>query len=57
MRLRIAFIRYQDVLKVSRPLKTYREGAGPIFFQILECNCRKIQVIGGVLSENFSRIN
>jgi len=26
-------------------------------FRILECDCRKIQMIGGVLSESFSRIN
>ena len=57
MRLRIAFIGIKLFLR-CRDLSKLNGRALPRFSSsILECDYRKIQVIGGVLSENFSRIN
>jgi hypothetical protein len=56
MRPRIAFIgikmlRCRDLLKLNGMALARSSSSIP------ECDCRKIRLIGGVLSENFSRIN
>ena len=57
MRPRIAFIgiRCSEGVETSQDLTGWHWSR--FSSSILECDSRKIQVIGGVLSENFSRIN
>jgi hypothetical protein len=57
MHPRIAFIGIKMFLRCRDLLKLNGMALVRFFFQYLECDCRKVQVIGGVLSENFSRIN
>jgi len=57
MRLRIAFIGNKVLLRWRDLSKLNGMALARSSSSVLECDCRKIQEIGGVLSENFSRIN
>jgi len=57
MRFRIAFIGIKVLLRCRDLSKLNGMALARSSSSILECDCRKIQEIGGVLSENFSRIN
>jgi hypothetical protein len=57
MRPRIAFIGIKVFLRCQDLSKLNGMALARSSSSIVECYCRKIQVIGGVLSEIFLRIN
>jgi hypothetical protein len=57
MRPRIAFIGIKMFLRCRDLSKLNGMTLARSSSSIVECDCRKIQMIGGALSENFSRIN
>jgi hypothetical protein len=57
MRPRIAFIGIKVFLRCRDVSRLNGMALARSSSSIVECDCRKIQMIGNVLSGNFSRIN